>query len=393
MSSAAMLPAAAAPRHVAHFRGLVAERFGHRLDNGQGAAGSLRQHKAASKSASGTSPSDTQFTIIDAPDADPNLYGTRVFGINESGTISGQYVDANGRFRAFLRTEDNAYTPISVRKHDTFVGILNDKGDVYGSYYVDKKSGLEATWVRYANGKVKTIQPPDAVNGSFGQSVNNKSVVMGNYIDGNGAFHTFTYDKHGTLTELPDAPGAGSGEGQGSQGITINDAGEISGGYTDSNNVIHGFVRSSDGTYITFDVPGAGTGTLQGSDAVEMDGKGLVSGQYIDSNDVYHGFLCNISNCSDTFVSVDAPDAGPAPGQGTVAVEHHEAGWSVGEYIDSANMQHGFLRKNSGTIVEFDPPGVGGLGTYTVWSSNRDHQIAGTFQDENGIRHGFIRNP
>jgi hypothetical protein len=28
-----------------------------------------------------------------------------------------------------------------------------------------------------------------------------------------------------------------------------------------------------------------------------------------------------------------------------------------------------------------------------VWSSNRDHQIAGTFKDENGIRHGFIRNP
>jgi len=65
----------------------------------------------------------------------------------------------------------------------------------------------------------------------------------------------------------------------------------------------------------------------------------------------------------------------------------------VGEYIDSSDVFHGYVRKKNGKIVEFDPPGAGDIGTFAVFSSNRSHQIAGVFKDENGIRHGFIRNP
>ena len=49
--------------------------------------------------------------------------------------------------------------------------------------------------------------------------------------------------------------------------------------------------------------------------------------------------------------------------------------------------------KKRGDLVEFDPPGAGDIGTYVVISSNKAHQIAGTFKDDNAIRHGFIRNP
>ena len=43
-----------------------------------------------------------------------------------------------------------------------------------------------------------------------------------------------------------DAPGAGTGAGQGTFPITINTAGAITGFYIDANNVSHGFVRPAD---------------------------------------------------------------------------------------------------------------------------------------------------
>ena len=65
-----------------------------------------------------------------------------------------------------------------------------------------------------------------------------------------------------------DAPGAGTGPGQGTQGLAINPGGVITGDYVDASNVFHGFVRASDSTFTTFDVPGAGTGFGQGTQAV-----------------------------------------------------------------------------------------------------------------------------
>src|SRR5215472_943601 len=56
-----------------------------------------------------------------------------------------------------------------------------------------------------------------------------------------------------------DAPGAGTGPGQGTQGLAINQGGVIEGSYVDASNVFHGFLRAVEGTITTFDAPGAGT--------------------------------------------------------------------------------------------------------------------------------------
>ena len=62
-----------------------------------------------------------------------------------------------------------------------------------------------------------------------------------------------------------DAPGAGTGAGQGTQPNAVNSAGVVAGWYLDDNNVWYGFLRTPDGKIITFSAPGAGTGTYQGS--------------------------------------------------------------------------------------------------------------------------------
>jgi len=334
---------------------------------------------------------DANYTIVHHPNGDPS-YATRVFGINEGGVVSGQYVDKDdGAFHAFLRMPDGSYPPdldIHIGNNDTFVGLLNDKNEVSGSY-IDNDTGLEQPWVRTKDGAVITIGVPDGAGGGIGQFINNKGVLAGDYFDGNAAFHCFTRTRKGTIAEVPDAPNAGTGADQGSQCIGINNEGDLSGGIVDSNYNATAFIRH-DGSYEEFQAPKAGSGPGQGTTAAEIDDRGWVVGQVIDANDVMHGF---IRDPSKNYTIVDAPDAGTSPGQGTVAVEHREAGWAIGEYIDSNGVSHGYYRKKNGKIVEFDPPGVGDAGTYFVISSNKAHQIAGAFRDENAVRHGFIRNP
>src|SRR5436309_16110002 len=67
-----------------------------------------------------------------------------------------------------------------------------------------------------------------------------------------------------TITTF-DAPGAGTGPGQGTIPFGINQAGTIAGRYADAGGVIHAFLRTPDGAFTTFDAPGGGTGPGQGT--------------------------------------------------------------------------------------------------------------------------------
>jgi hypothetical protein len=337
------------------------------------------------------------YIIVDHPDADAS-WGTRLVGINEHSAGSGYYLNKNdGAFHGFLRIGNDFPIDIQVGSNDTFEALMNDKNETFGSY-IDNDDGLEKAWVRTKNGAVIPFEIPDATNGSIGQFINNNGVLVGAYIDGNGAYHCFSRTRAGVVGELSDAPNAGSGEEQGTECIgnnNQNETGDIAGGVVDGNYHAIAFLRHvEDGSYEEFEAPKAGSGENQGTFAAEVDDQGRVYGQVIDSHDVMHGY---IREKNGKFRLVNAPDAGTGPGQGTVSVEHCEGGWCVGEYIDSNDVSHGYYCtdycKKQGEIVEFDPPGVGDAGTYVVISSNKAHQITGTFKDANGIRHGFVRDP
>jgi len=88
-----------------------------------------------------------------------------------------------------------------------------------------------------------------------------------------------------------DAPGAGTGPGQGTLAGNINASGAITGWYIDTNDVSHGFVRAMDGTFTTFDSPGAGTGPGQGTSPYCNNARDAITGFYVDTNNTWHGFL------------------------------------------------------------------------------------------------------
>jgi hypothetical protein len=52
-----------------------------------------------------------------------------------------------------------------------------------------------------------------------------------------------------------------------------------------------GFVRDKHGGLITFDAPGAGTGIGQGTIAATPNPAGAIVGYYFDASNAVHGFL------------------------------------------------------------------------------------------------------
>ena len=79
---------------------------------------------------------------------------------------------------------------------------------------------------------------------------------------------------------------------------------------------------------------------------------------------------------------------GTGSNQGTVGSCIHQHGVIGGYYIDRANAIHGFVRDASGTITEFDPPGITDA---FVQSINRLGQITGVGTANHGTTQEFVR--
>ena len=196
-----------------------------------------------------------------------------------------------------------------------------------------------------------------------------------------------------------DAPGAGTGAGQGTFADSINPKGEIAGFSCDSASVRHGYVRSAKGDFTTFDAPGAGTSPFQGTAphvGRTINPAGAITGFYVDASDVVHGFLRAPDGTITTF---DAPGAGTVTdsGQGTTPSSINPAGAIVGSSLDASNVYHGSLRDRDGNFTTFDAPGAGNAtdsyqGTLAT-ANNPSGKITGSYVDSGNLQHGFLRTP
>ena len=170
--------------------------------------------------------------------------------------------------------------------------------------------------------KIVTFDAPGAVS-TVPVSINPAGAIVGQYMDANNAYHGFVRSPRGTFDTF-DVPEAGTGPGEGTLPEGINSAGVITGYYTDTSGSSHGFVRTAEGTFRIFDAPGAGIPAgaactppiicSNGTQGAAINVEGEIVGQYVDTNDVFHGFLRAPDGAIRTF---DAPGAGTASGQGT----------------------------------------------------------------------------
>jgi hypothetical protein len=204
-------------------------------------------------------------TTFDVPGAAGQ--GTQAYGLNDSGTITGQYFDANGVAHGFVRTPDGAITTFDAPgAPQSTVPMSINAGGVTTGYYADA-TGRAHGFVRRSNGRWRSFDVPSA-NNTYGFGINAKNMITGVYCAGT-ACHGFLRASDGTITTF-DAL----------EGHSINGGGAITG--TDLN---HGFVRAPDGTVTTFDAPGGPTEPLS------IDAAGDITGCYLDGNMVFHGFV------------------------------------------------------------------------------------------------------
>ena len=321
---------------------------------------------------------DAQYTIIDDPNEGFALgQGTFAFGLNSAGAVVGYY--DNGVTHGYERAPDGSYRTIDVGKRGSAATDISDKGAIVGQTDFYGNQGEECpAFLVTSKGKVKKFEPPDAGCSTDTFSIGNDASIVGDYIGDDDAYHGFLRAKNGAITVF-DAPGAVH-----TFASDINDGGTIAGDYEDDNGD-HGYIRSADGTFTTFDAPGGPAG---GDIAARINNLGEVEGDFSNADRVQHGL---IRNPDGSLVVYDAPDAGHGAGQGTYGFSGiNDAGTAAGYYWDANNVAHGYVRASDGTVTEFDPPGS--IWT-AVWDLNNDGVATGSYLDQFGDFHGFLRTP
>ena len=336
------------------------------------------------------------FVTFEAPGAGTSGgQGTAAQGINLQGEIAGYYVDSNYVYHGFVRTGRGDITIFDAPGADTFPYGDNPEGAVAGFYF--DSNGVYHGFLRSGRGNITPFDAPGAVD-TFAAQINPAGVIAGDYLDAGFVSHAYLRTTDGKITPF-DAPGAGTGAYQGTMtGFIdcINPAGAMTGYVIDAGSVYHGYLRAPGGKVTTFDAPGAGTGAGQGTFPAGINSFGAIEGNYVDAGNVTHGF---VRAPFGTIYTFDAPGADTTPGNngGTYPQSINALGAISGYYRDANNVNHGFVRDARGRFRNFQAPGAdttpgSNNGTFP-YGMNDAGAITGYYQDAQGVAHGFVLVP
>jgi uncharacterized membrane protein len=217
-----------------------------------------------------------------APIVDPNdtVGFTEGRGINNPGTVAGDYVISDGTLHSFFLS-GGTFTEYDVPGAvQTNLLSINDPGDFTGGFDPDG-SGIFQAFVS-VGGTLTTYSVPAAL-GTFAYEItNSKQLTVGYYIDSLGILHGQYRDKDGTLHFPIDPPGS---VGTVLFGVNKN---SVVGRYADSSGVTHGLFFVPPSTFVTFDYPGSTFTSLNG-----ISSQGSICGRYVDASGLAHGFLAS----------------------------------------------------------------------------------------------------
>ena len=311
----------------------------------------------------------------------PGAQLTKAIGIVEGGLVFGLYLDSSHTRHGFLRSPDGRITTIDAPNAvgDTVPEGLNAFGVSSGLY--QDSSGTEHSWVRGRDGEFLEFDPPGATQ-SEASNVNAFGVVSGDFYDANTVSYGYVRSPGGHF-EVYDVPGMGtdpgSGEGVNADAFTgMNIFGENTGFYTtDLTYIGHGYVRAPNGQITTFDAPNSPQGTYPSS----INAEGTIVGVSYDSGGNAHSFS------RDRHGEITVLDV-PFPGASqTAALTNNDTNEIVGTYSDMSGNTHGFVRFPDGEFRTVDVPNATAT---AVLANNNEGAMTGYFQDSKGVLHGFI---
>lgn len=238
-------------------------------------------------------------TSFDAPG---DAGGTYPFAINPESTIVGEYFDASGLIHGFLRTRDGAITEFDAVSGAvwTWPSSINPDGTTAGAY-----QDADHQWhgfMRSRNGSITTFDVPGGMRTGEGAfyggpptGINPQSAIAGAYFQpiptdpGGGTYQGFLRTRDGSFDTFYAADYLPCCVWTFPTAVAADET--IAGYLNDGYDINRGFVRTLDGNVTVFDAPGAGTGNLQGTVVVGMNESGVIAGFYIDNSGLSHGFL------------------------------------------------------------------------------------------------------
>jgi probable HAF family extracellular repeat protein len=253
------------------------------------------------------------FTSFDPPGS----AGTGGAGINNAGTIVGNFSPGGGLLQGFVFSA-GVFTEIQLLGAVTTSSMgINDAGTISGAGDIPALNDSHGYVL--SGGSFTTFDVPGATL-TVGKGINNNGAVVGRYVDAAGTSHGYLMSG-GTFTRI-DYP-----KSIYTRCFGINDNGQIVGDYQDKRGGSHSFLLSG-GMFTSLDYPRA-TSTL----ARDINLAGQIVGQYTDAAGTTHGFL--LSN--GTYTAINYPNA-----TATSAWGINDNGEIVGQWTDAAGNNHGF---------------------------------------------------
>src|SRR5215467_2547028 len=222
------------------------------------------------------------------PIVDPNdtVGFTEGRGINNSGTVVGDYATSDGNSHGFFLSGGTFTTYDVPGATSTAVLGINNPGDFTGTF--TDSNGSNPAFVSIS-GTLTSFSIPGAAQTLAYMINDSKRLVVGYYVDGAGILHGYYRDANGALTFPIDPPGST---------LTVlfgpNDRNWVVGRY-DSLGVTHGLFFVPPNNFFTFDYPGSTFTSLNG-----INDQGFICGRYTDASGIAHGFIARVTSTPPT---------------------------------------------------------------------------------------------
>ena len=217
------------------------------------------------------------------PIVDPNdtVGFTEGRGINNRGTVVGDYATSDGNLHGFFLS-GGTFTEYDV-PGAVFTAVLaiNNPADFAGTFVDD--GGIQQAFVS-VGGTLTSFSVPAAISTLAYEINNSKQLTVGYYIDSSGILHGYYRDANGALHFPIDPSGS----------VTtilfgVNNRNWVVGRYADASGVTHGLFFVPPNNFFTFDFPGSTFTSLNG-----ISSQGNITGRYVDASGIAHGFIARV---------------------------------------------------------------------------------------------------
>jgi probable HAF family extracellular repeat protein len=271
-----------------------------------------------------------RFTTIDVPGG----ARTQVVaaGIDDSGTIVGDFDGADGTHHGFVRDSGGKFRAVDFPgARGSTVSAINNKGQLVGRYSLvspypgDPAGNSQQHSFVLDNGEFAKIDFPRAVE-TQALGINNFGQVVGTYMNADGTFGSFLWE-NGQIRDI-DIPGIPRTNAAVSD---INDSGQIVGAATPGDNALYGFLLSG-GVVTKFQPSGVAITFAQG---INNNGQ-IVGTTYADGTQrTARGFVL-AQGATGPFTTITHPNALQNV---TVAFGLNNQGAIVGAYARAATTE------------------------------------------------------